>query len=390
MPRDDVTGADIVKELVPRIVVPQISESQSPEAWTFICPTTLDGCAVPPRKFIVDEWLPAGTVTINYGDGGVGKTLLAQQLMTSCATGRPWCGLAVEPCFAVGLFCEDDEDELHRRQDAINREYGIDFSQLHNMRWTSGVGMDNTLVSFEADGERILSSKFEELRERSKSAGAGLIIVDTAADVFGGNENVRREVRQFVGSALGKLAKDTGAAVLLNAHPSRAGLSQTGDLDGGSTAWSNTARSRWSLARPKAEADEQADTSERILTRRKANYASVGDTIKLRWQNGVLVPTSAPTGLAAMAERADAEAVFLALLNRCNGENRPLSDSRNAGNSAPKIFAQRPDRQGFNRRDFESAMQRLFAGGKIKMTEYGRTGSGGKPRRIVAVENDYG
>jgi RecA-family ATPase len=383
MLHDDVTGASIVKELVPRIAAPIITDTTSPEAWNFICPTTLAGQIVPARRFIVDEWLPAGTVTINYGDGGVGKTLLAQQLMTSCATGLPWCGLAVEPCFAVGLFCEDDEDELHRRQDSINREYGIDFSQLQNMRWTSGVGMDNTLVSFEADGERILSSKFEELKERSKSGGAGLIIVDTAADTFGGNENIRREVRQFVGSALGKLAKDTGAAVLLNAHPSRAGLSQTGDLDGGSTAWSNTARSRWSLSRPKAEGDEQADTNGRLLTRRKANYASIGDTIKLRWHNGVLVPTSAPTGLAAMAERADADAVFLALLAQCTAENRPVSDSRNAGNFAPKLFGARPDRQGFSRREFEAAMQRLFATGKIRMTPYGRTSD--MRHRIAAV-----
>ncbi len=308
--------------------------------------------------------------------------MLVQQLMTSCATGLAWCGLAVERCVAVGLFCEDDENELHRRQDAINRAYGIDFSQLQNMTWASGVGMDNTLVNFDADGRRTLTAKFETLEKMSK--GAGLVIVDTAADTFGGNENVRREVRQFVGAALGKLAKDTGAAVLLNAHPSRSGLSQTGDLDGGSTAWSNTARSRWSLSRSKAEGDEQADTNERLLTRRKANYASIGDTIKLRWHNGVLVPTSAPTGLAAMAERADADAVFLALLARCAAEGRPLSDSPNAGNSAPKIFGQRPDRQGFNRRDFAAAMQRLFAAGKIRMEEYGRAGD--RRRRIVPAE----
>jgi RecA-family ATPase len=346
------------------------SREEPTEEWNFVCPTTLLHLPVPPRRFIVDEWLPAGTVTINYGDGGVGKTLLAQQLMTSCATGLAWCGLAVERCVAVGLFCEDDENELHRRQDAINRAYGIDFNRLEYMTWASGVGLDNTLVSFDIDGKRHLTKKFEALTKRSE--GAGLVVVDTAADTFGGNENVRREVRQFVGAALGKLAKDTGAAVLLNAHPSRAGLSQTGDLDGGSTAWSNTARSRWSLSRSKAEGDEQADTNERLLTRRKANYASIGDTIKLRWQNGVLVPISAPIGLSAMAQEADAEAVFLRLLERftCNGVR--LSQSKHGTNWAPKEFAKAPDRCGLNAKEFDAAMNRLLAASKIEVRDFGR------------------
>ncbi len=356
------------------------------ELWGFTCPTSLYRLPIPPRKFIVDQWLAAGTVTINYGDGGVGKTLLAQQLMTSCAAGLAWCGLAINRCRSLALFCEDDEDELHRRQDAINLAYGIDFNELQDMHWASGVGFDNTLVSFDLDGNMVLTSAFTALRDQAMAEPrVGLIVVDTAADTFGGNEILRRQVRQFVGHALGKLAKDTGAAVLLNAHPSRSGMSATGDLDGGSTAWSNTARSRWSLARPKADGDEQADTNERVLTRRKANYASIGDTIKLRWQNGVLVPISAAAGLTAMVQQSDAEAVFLTLLARCTAEGRPVSDSRNAGNSAAKLFASRSDRQGHTRRDFDSAMQRLFVAGKIRMEEYGRAGAAGKPRRIVVA-----
>ena len=350
-------------------------QKQEPSAvWSFICPTSLDRKPVPERQFIVDGWLAAATVTINYGDGGVGKTLLAQQLMTSCATGLPWCGLAVTRCPSLALFCEDDEDELHRRQHAINLAYGIDFDQLADMTWVSGVGHDNTLAEFDGDGRLMKTSALLTFEKQAKATGAKLLVIDTAADTFGGNEIIRRQVRQFVGHALGGLAKDTGAAVLLNAHPSRTGMSKDGDMDGGSTAWSNTARSRWSLARPKAEGDDQADTNERILTRRKANYASIGDTIKLRWQSGVLMPSGGLTGLPALAGQADADCTFLTLLDRCEGSSIRVAHGKTSGNYAPKVFAARPDRNGHNRKAFEDAMQRLLAAGTIKLIAYGRKG----------------
>jgi len=44
----------------------------------------------PERNWVIKEWLPKGYVTAIYGDGGVGKSLLSQQLMTAVATGSPW------------------------------------------------------------------------------------------------------------------------------------------------------------------------------------------------------------------------------------------------------------------------------------------------------------
>ena len=51
----------------------------------------------PERKWIVQEWIPSGVVTGLYGDGEVGKTLLALQLQASMALGRKWLGVPVEP-----------------------------------------------------------------------------------------------------------------------------------------------------------------------------------------------------------------------------------------------------------------------------------------------------
>ena len=361
--------------------------SEKPELH-LIDPTKLHGLPVPERRWIVRDWLPFGHVTLFYGDGGVGKTLLAQQLLTSCATGRPWCGLAVERCRVFGFFCEDDADEIHRRQAAILDAYRLSFADLADMRYVTGVGEDNLLVTFDRDNRAELTPRFHSLVQEARAFGARLVLIDTAADTFGGNENDRSQVRQYVGHALNRFAREIDGAVLVNAHPSRSGMSATGDLDGGSTGWSNSARSRWSLTRPIGEdGKEDKASKERVLTRRKANYAAAGDTIKLRWRDGVLVPASASgSPFAAVNRQMDCEWVFLELLAKCDALDHPVNESKKAGNWAPRVFAKRPDANGYTIREFDAAMSGLFAAGCIRLEKYGRKSD--ERRRIVAVLDD--
>lgn len=55
-----------------------------------INPAQLVGKKVPPREWLVDGMIPHGKVTLLSGDGGLGKSLLMQQLMTAAATGQDW------------------------------------------------------------------------------------------------------------------------------------------------------------------------------------------------------------------------------------------------------------------------------------------------------------
>ena len=61
--------------------------------------------------------------------------------MTACSLGVPWFGIPTAQCRSFGYFCEDDEDELHRRQDAINRAMGCDYADLEPMRLQPRVGL---------------------------------------------------------------------------------------------------------------------------------------------------------------------------------------------------------------------------------------------------------
>ena len=88
----------------------------------------------PLREWLIEESIPIGYVTGLYGDGGIGKSLIAQQLLTSTSLAMPWLGLNVVGGRAFGFMCEDDASELHRRQEGINRNYGIEMMNLEYLR----------------------------------------------------------------------------------------------------------------------------------------------------------------------------------------------------------------------------------------------------------------
>lgn len=343
-------------------------------------PCQLQGVRPPDRKWIIPEWIPHGGLTMLGGDGGLGKSLLAQQLMTACATGRPWLGLPTAPMKVLGVFCEDDGDELHRRQCAINKALGIDFSDLENMLWASRVGEESELVEYAVPDDRGYARAtleptdlYRGVMSKAMDINAQLVVVDSLHDVFAGNENIRPEVRRFTRFLI-SLALEINGAVILTAHPSLSGLN-SGSGTAGSTAWNNAVRSRIYLTHPKVEDGGEPDPDARVLSRKKANYARRDDSIRIRWADGVFVSQEPDIGFVGTLDRNTkarlAREVFLTLLDRREAEGRPVSHKIRAGNYAPKEFAKNPDREGFTRRDFDVAMETLFADKVIHGTKYG-------------------
>jgi RecA-family ATPase len=291
-------------------------------------------------------------------------------MQTCAAIGQRWLGMSVRKAASLGVYCEDDCDELRRRQAKINAALGCNSDDLTDVRWMPRFGEENLLMKF-ANGVGELTRFHGQVVEAAMDHAVRLVIVDTAADVFGGNENDRSQVRQFISRALGSLAIKINGAVVLCAHPSRAGLS-SGEGDGGSTGWSNTLRSRMFLSAPPAEEGGSADADARILERRKANYAARHDMIRLRWKDGVIVRDygSAPQG----SDGRPATDVFLSLLDERNAADRPVSDNSKASNHAPKAFAELPAerRDGYTMRQLKAAMEVLFREGAIAVEAYGR------------------
>jgi RecA-family ATPase len=194
-----------------------------------------------------------------------------------------------------------------------------------------------------------------------------LIVLDTAADVYAGNENIRPEVRQLVGILRG-LAIAHDLAAVLSSHPSLTGLT-SGSGTSGSTGWNNSARARLYLERFKTSEGKELDPDLRILRVMKANYGPAGQETRLRWSNGCLVLDGQTGSLDKIAEDAKAERVFLDLLATFTAQGRVVSDSSGA-NYAPAAFANQGSAPMSNKA-LKAAMERLFLAKRIRAEPYG-------------------
>jgi RecA-family ATPase len=244
----------------------------------------------PPRRWLVDGLIPIGTVTFLSGDGGLGKSLLGQQLVMSAALGLPWCGRPVLQVKAAGFFCEDDEDEIHRRAVPIARHLGVSLEdeRIGEAWYFCEVGQENALMEAVIDaggGLRYETTEiYRGLRDWARMKDFRLLVLDSLHDIFAGNENVRAEARAFV-QALSLLAEAIDGAVVVLAHPSMSGLDR-GSGTSGSTAWHNAVRSRLFLTRPEPVDGFSLDPDLRVLKTVKSNYARAGEAIGLRRRDG--------------------------------------------------------------------------------------------------------
>lgn len=316
------------------------------------------GKSPPPRRFIVDQWLPAGCVTSLYGPGGVGKSMLAQQAGTAVATGRPLFGNPVEHGPVLGIMAEDDDDELWRRQVRVNEWCLCGMEDLDDLHIQGRGGLENTLALYPASGAPMAGPLYEAVRQAAAEIRPVLLIVDPIAQLFGGNENDRFQVSHFV-NLVGGLAREFDCAVLLLGHPAEA----EGSEYSGSTAWNASVRSRLLLQRTEGKEDTLT------LSRVKSNYAKP-DCLELVWAGGVLRPTVGEH--MTFADRIDAEAragavrtAFLDALDKLAGQGRNVSHNGRAGNYAPRVMAEAGLADGLSQADLAGAMNHLLKEGAV-------------------------
>jgi RecA-family ATPase len=329
-----------------------------------IDPITWHDAPVPERRWIVPDLIPEGNVTMLGGDGGNGKTLLKLQLLAACALGKPWLGYTVRRCKVIGVFCEDDRDELHRRLADILRYYDASFGDLEDLTLVSRVADANLLMTFSDQWqEGVPTAFYSQIEHLVRERGAELVVLDSLHDFFGGNENSRPQARQFI-SELRNIAILTRGAVLLSAHPSLSGRN-SGSGEAGSTAWNNAVRSRLYLTAPRQDDPNGPDRDYRELRTMKANYGARGNVTKLRWRDGVFIRDDEPTGIFATIKRKSAEEAFLDCLAAATKQGRHVTDANNSPRYAPKVFAGMPQAERTRKADLEIAMNALFNAGKI-------------------------
>jgi RecA-family ATPase len=345
---------------------------KSIEPLALIRASSFEGQPVPERQWLVGGRIPIANVSLLGGDGAVGKTLLALMLSVAVACRSHWLGAPILKRGPVIFFtAEEDEDELHRRLEAIAVHEGIRFSDLSDLHLyccpSEDASLGRTTRSISILKRTLL---YERLYLSAMATKPALIVIETAADVFGGNEIDRSQVRQFI-ALLRRLARDSGAAVLLLAHPSVAGKA-SGEGTSGSTGWNNSVRSRMYFEIVKKDDTREDDIRE--LKVMKANYAKKGEVVRVRWERGVFVPVDELSPQEQSIENAKVDEIFLTCLDLKTSQNEAVGP-KPSSNYAPTKFATMPEAQGLSPEALKKAMERLHRDKRIKFEKGPRGGN---------------
>ena len=244
------------------------------------------------RQWLIPNWLPANTVTMFTGQGGAGKSWLALQVaceIASNAESGAWSKPSAEipdppseyddtpdndPKHIVFATYEDEPAEIKRRLNALTSAFGWVASQreiiqqhLHivDMRgigsvWGPGAGNHIAIT-----GELLRSG--EALRSVCENIEARLLILDPLSGAFGGNENDRTAVYDFVSSFRGWGDAAKCAMLVIGHLPKTQGISYSG-----STAWEASARAMWLLG-TKERGEGKEKEMYYALQHSKSNYA---------------------------------------------------------------------------------------------------------------------
>jgi RecA-family ATPase len=322
------------------------------------CAADLEGQPVPEREWLIKDVIPHRNVTLLSGDGGLGKTLLALQIGISLSAKIPWLGHATMQGPFLYIGAEDDDDELYRRLDRMLVELDLTWGDLADLHFKSLAGEDALIAAFDRGSQTIKPTELlHKVETKIKDLGAICCALDTSADMFGGDEINRTQVRQFIALLRG-ICLRTNSTVVLLAHPSVAGMS-SGTGISGSTGWNNSVRSRLYL--------EDRGHDKRLLHFKKQNYGPKGEPLKLQWRNGLF---ALDDGKASATALANAEMKFLQMLDLYNAQERNVGSERCA-TFAPNVFARDPQCKGFSREALEEAMNSLFTKRQIIIETFG-------------------
>ena len=250
------------------------------------------------RKWLIEDWLPAGRVTMLTGEGGAGKSRLALQLAAGIASGgegRAWLnapngilqlGNAVPEDGMPVIFAswEDEPDEFYRRLNQIsgNAAPWVKPERLKNLTianmmgegpvWAPALGSHiSSMAELTRSGERI--------QRLCQARDARLLVIDPLAAAYASQENSRGLVRAFV-SHWDDWAQANDCTVLLLAHPPKSSSYSYA----GSTDWLGAVRALWNLQRTDQPGQEQRGTAGNWkLSSIKGNYRGPGESVQLRW-----------------------------------------------------------------------------------------------------------
>jgi len=361
---NDLAQRDGFDALEAVLSAPMRSTRPEPRALDF---RALAGRQPPRRHWFVEGWL--GGPTLLAARGGMSKSTLTQHLVTLGTLGRAYFAPQAQPFTALVVNCEDEHDELWRRQSAICAQEGIDMADLAGrLNIESRVGCENALMAM-VGGQLTATPFMEQLRQQVNDLRADVLVLDNVAHLLLADHDDRTVATTFMNAVCGLVSGRPFAPIFV-AHVSRA----IGSEFTGSVAWENAVRMRWFLGdrlpdQPIEPGEEQADASRvRFLCKRKSNYSAQDFMRFTVTDTGLLVPDHEPdhvSGMVAQLDERKAEEVCIAGFKALKAMGLHPSDSKASPDYLPRQLVEKRQAAGYSKKDLAKAMNRLMAAGKF-------------------------
>lgn len=318
-----------------------------------------------PPVWRLDGWLPARTTTLLSANGGVGKSNLSLQLAASLALGKPFMGVELDPCKVLLLSAEDEARTVHFRLANICADLGVSLADLEGRLQAFDLTQANCVLW----NEGAPTPRMQWLADVVNQFAPQMIIIDNASDVFNANENDRAEVRGFM-RALNAIALHSEAAILLLAHVDKASVRMGAGQDtnttfSGSTAWNNSARSRWAMTR---DSDRLV-----VLRHEKCNFGPLQAEMRLEFDAAAKVFRKAGTVPGSVADgvlRKAQHGAVLKLVAASIKAGQKLSLAATANNNAYRVVSGSRGFPKISRGEFFSILYDMQREGLLEEIEY--------------------
>ncbi|WAL44882.1 AAA family ATPase [Rhodococcus pyridinivorans] len=224
-------------------------------------------------RWVMEDWIPAGSLTLLAGREGLGKSTIAAALCAQITRGTLEGELYGTPRNVLYVHSEDSREftvapRLKAAGADMDRVLFVDVETAHTDAGTLVLPLDNLAL------ERIIAKE-----------QVAFVVLDAATSSMASELSGRddRAVRQYL-EPLAQLAARQGCVVFGLCHFGKRDGADTGKLILGSIAWSQVARSVLSIA-------QDSDSGRLVVTNTKANLAP-----RVRSMEGEVVSTTVATG----------------------------------------------------------------------------------------------
>ena len=213
-----------------------------PSAFPFTKPgkmrllSTEEMMRLPPPTWLIDKIIPAGGLVGLYGPPGVMKSFVAADVALSVASGGLWQGHPVTQGFPL-YVCAEGAAGMGKRVKGWLKYRKVDARNVRAAWLTESVP-----VYADSDGMGAVMERIEEA-----DVVPDLIVIDTLARCFDGDENQQADMGRFV-AGVDRLRKEFDATVLVVHH-----TRLDGDRERGNTAFRGAADAMLSLANKKGK-----------------------------------------------------------------------------------------------------------------------------------------